>query len=115
MNNVNERVIYHILPAADWEKAQQQGDYRPASLAAEGFIHFSTRAQVPGTLARFYAGRTGLVLLRVETARLQAELRYEAADGKFFPHLYGPLNLDAITEVISIEPGSDDPLSGHTE
>lgn len=112
MNNTENAVIYHILPRADWEQAQRQGDYRPASLAAEGFIHLSTRSQVPGTLARFFAGHAGLLLLCVDAARLRAELRYDAADGQTFPHLYGPLNLDAVIEVVSIAPGSYDPFSG---
>ncbi len=107
--------IYHILPRADWKKAQKQGDYRPVSLAAEGFIHLSTRQQVPGTLARFFSGKTGLVLLCVDVARLKPELRFDVADGQAFPHLYGPLNLDAVSKVMVIEPGSSDPLSGFGE
>ena len=49
-------------------------------------------------------GRSGLVLLGVAIARLQSELRYEAADGDEFPHLYGALNLDAVVQVIDFEP-----------
>lgn len=109
-----EAVIYHILTPADWEQAQQQGDYRPVSLSAEGFIHLSTRSQVVNTLANFFAGHTGLVMLAVEAARLQAELRYDAADGQFFPHLYGPLNLDAVVDVLQIAPGCDDPFFDRT-
>ena len=108
-------VIYHILPRADWKKAQKQGDYRPVSLAAEGFIHLSTRQQVPDTLARFFGGQTGLVLLCVDVARLKAGLRYDVANGQGFPHLYGPLNLDAVSNVLVIEPGSSDPLSSFAE
>ncbi|MRR31356.1 DUF952 domain-containing protein [bacterium] len=114
MTQTGDAVIYHILSWQDWKKAQRQGDYRPVSLAAEGFIHLSTRAQVPGTLARFFAGHTGLALLCVEVVRLRAELRYDVADGLSFPHLYGPLNLDAVSEVLTIEPGSNDPFSGRS-
>lgn len=112
MTQTDDTVIYHILPWQDWKNAQKQGDYRPVSLGAEGFIHLSKRTQVPGTLARFFAGHTGLALLCVEVARLRAEMRYDVADGQSFPHLYGPLNLDAVIEVLSIEPGSYDPFSG---
>jgi len=107
--------IYHILPRADWKKAQKQGDYRPVSLAAEGFIHLSTRQQVPDTLARFFGGKTGLLLLCVDVSRLKPELRFDVADGQAFPHLYGPLNLDAVSNVVVIEPGSSDPLSSFGE
>lgn len=109
-----DAVIYHILTPAEWEKAQQQGDYRPVSLRVEGFIHLSTRMHVPDTLIRFFAGHTGLVMLSVEVARLQAELRYDPADGQFFPHLYGPLNLDAVVDVLPIAPGTADPFSDRT-
>jgi uncharacterized protein (DUF952 family) len=115
MTNTFDPVIYHIVHQTEWEKAQAQGDYRPASLAGEGFIHFSTRKQVPGTLTRFYAGQNGLLLLCVVVDRLQAELRYDPVEEQFFPHLYGALNLDAVSEVITIEPGSLDPLSGRPE
>ncbi len=115
MTSSTANVIYHIISRADWETASQQGSYRAASLASEGFIHFSTRRQVPRTLAKFYAGRSGLVLLCVEVDRLKSELRYEEADGQLFPHLYGPLNLDAVIEVLPIEAGSSDPLAGRQE
>lgn len=108
-----DEIIYHIIPQTDWEKVRQQDEYRPASLAEVGFIHFSTRTQVAGTLARFYAGQTGLLLLCVTVTRLKNEIRYEPAEGQEFPHLYGALNLDAVVEVIKIEPGARDPLSGH--
>ncbi|GAP14418.1 uncharacterized protein conserved in bacteria [Longilinea arvoryzae] len=115
MTSPNDAVIYHIISLADWEAARQRGSYRAASLSSEGFIHFSTRRQVPRTLAKFYAGRSGLALLCVEVARLKSELRYEEADGQMFPHLYGPLNLDAVVEALPIEPGSSDPFSGRQE
>lgn len=115
MTSPIDTVIYHIISLADWEAARQQGSYRAASLSSEGFIHFSTRRQVPRTLVKFYAGRTGLALLCVATARLKAELRYEEADGQAFPHLYGPLNLDAVIEVLPFEAGMSDPLSGRQE
>lgn len=108
-------IIYHILPRAEWKKAQAQGVYRPASLLEEGFIHLSTRVQVPGTLARFYAGHSGLLLLCVVVERLQAELRYDPVGESAFPHLYGALNLDAVGDIIEIEPGSLDPFSGRRE
>ena len=115
MNAVHDPVIYHILPSENWERAREQGDYQPASLTNEGFIHLSTRDQVAGTLSRFFADHSGLILLCIDVARLHSELRYDAADGQFFPHLYGPLNLDAVVDVLKIAPGTNDPFSDSAE
>lgn len=91
-------MILKILPAIDWARFQNEGVYRgsPADLA-DGYVHFSTKAQVPATLAKHYAGREGLVLLAVAADALGHALRWEPArDGDLFPHLYGPLPLNAV-------------------
>ena len=92
-------VLLHIAEPDDWDDADTH--YRPPSLAAEGFVHLSTVDQVEATTRRHYAGRTGLLLLRIDASALgDAELRWEAApEGGTFPHLYGPLPVDAVTEV----------------
>ena len=96
-------VIYHLAPRAAWEAAAQTGEYRSDTLATEGFIHCSTAAQVGPVAERFFAGRDDLVLLHIRADRLTAELRYESPDrsphGEHFPHIYGPLNLDAVQQV----------------
>ncbi|GAB4026198.1 DUF952 domain-containing protein [Spirosoma koreense] len=95
-------LIYHIVQAADWASQENQPDYEAASLQSEGFIHLSTQAQVPGTLNRYYQNVSNLLLLHVDADKLKHELRYEAAtNNDRFPHLYGPLNKDA---VVRIEP-----------
>lgn len=92
--------ILHITNKLAWEAAQQAGAYTAPSLDSEGFIHFSTPAQVQWVAERFYAGQADLVLLEVDPALLTAELRYEESEpGQWFPHLYGPLNLDAVRAV----------------
>jgi uncharacterized protein (DUF952 family) len=91
-------LIYKIAHRADWETAEQTGRYDGSAKDLEdGFIHFSTAAQVAGTLMRFYAGASDLLLVAVEADGLGAALRYEAAsDGGMFPHLYGALPLSAV-------------------
>ncbi len=69
--------ILHITSRADWDRAVAAGEYRAGSLAAEGFLHASTAAQVAGSANRFYRGRSGLVVLRIDAARLRAPLRWE--------------------------------------
>ncbi len=111
MDTLHMETLLHICPASDWREAQESGEYRAASLASEGFIHCSTPAQVAATANRFYRGQRGLVLLVIDAGRLVPEVRYEAADGSLFPHLYGPLNLDAVVEVQEFEPEEDGAFS----
>ncbi|MBW4513788.1 MAG: DUF952 domain-containing protein [Timaviella obliquedivisa GSE-PSE-MK23-08B] len=97
-------LIFHITPRSQWESAQAIGSYRGDTLDTEGFIHCSKLEQVVRVANWCYAGQTGLVLLSIAIARLQAQLRYETVDGEEFPHLYGALNLDAVVQVINFEP-----------
>ena len=91
-------MIPHICSSSVWEEARTSGMYRAASLEVEGFIHFSRRPQLAGTVARHYADVDGLVVLVVSEALLQDELRIE--DG--FPHLYGPLPVRAVVDVMPL-------------
>ena len=97
-------LIYHIAEAADWERAQRDGQYtmstRGRTLAEEGFIHASTAAQVPLVAAAYYRDAPDLVLLVIDTERVGPGLRYEQVPGQPdpYPHIYGPLNLDAVLE-----------------
>jgi uncharacterized protein (DUF952 family) len=109
--------IFHITSRSAWEAAQAQGSYRPASLESEGFIHLSQAHQVVQVANSFYPGRGGLVLLEADTALLLTDLRWEppiglrAPEGKLsediFPHLYGPLDLDAVLAAHDFLPGPD--------
>lgn len=102
-------MILHITSRADWEAAQALGDYRLDTLETEGFIHCSTPKQVLGPANEFYRGRHDLVLLVIDPTRLAVELVYEDCyeTGAAFPHIYGPLNLDAVTSVVPFPPRPD--------
>lgn len=103
-------MIYHIISVDDWQAAQAKGTYEPESLVTAGFIHFSEQHQVIAVANFVYPGRDDLLLLVVDPALLQAELRYEppippgeadadldtADQADLYPHLYGALNLDAV-------------------
>jgi len=103
-------IVLHITTQAAWDAACAAGSYRPASLAAEGFIHCSTPAQATGSADRFFPGRGDLILLVVDEARVTAMLRYEPPAppggapepraGELFPHLHGPLALNAVLRVV---------------
>jgi uncharacterized protein (DUF952 family) len=100
-------LILHIVDLHQWQAAQNAGVYRGDTLGTEGFIHCSTPAQVIWVANAFYRGQSSLVLLCIDSEKVQAEIKYEGVDERKFPHVYGALNLDAVTEVLEFEPGQD--------
>ena len=102
--------IFHVTSRTAWSAAQASGQYTADTLAGQGFIHCSKAGQVLRVANLFYAGQHGLVLLEIDPARLRPELRWDpGADlvTELFPHVYGPLNLDAVVRALDFEPGSD--------
>lgn len=105
-------VLVHLCTAAEWEQAKRMGQHSPESLRAVGFVHLSTPEQVHLPASRLYAGRSDLVLLRIDAARLTSPVRWEPGvpsdpDGMEFPHLYGPLPAEAVIRVTAYRPGRD--------
>ena len=103
------QTIYKILPRALWEDAKAKGrlDGAPVDLA-DGFIHFSTSAQVRETAAKHFAGVDELVLVAVDPAPLGAALKYEKSrGGALFPHLYAALPINAVLWVEDLPIGPD--------
>lgn len=95
--------IYKVLGADAWAQARADGRFAgsPDDLR-DGYIHFSTRDQLAATLAKYFAGRSDLILAAVEPSRLSDALRWEPArGGALFPHLYAPL---AVADVAWAEP-----------
>ena len=101
-------LILHITSRSAWQQADRLGRYDSDTLTSEGFMHCSTPAQLLATANRFFLGQSGLVLVCIDSDRVEAEIRYEESEpGERFPHIYGPLNLDAVTQVLEFEPQSD--------
>ena len=96
--------IYKICPASAWREAERQGVYRgSADDSRDGFIHFSTAAQVPETLRKHYFGQRALFLVEVDGDALGSALRWERSrNEELFPHLYGELDLGAV--IVGDEP-----------
>ena len=96
--------IYHVTSAADWNAAKQKGFYEAASLKEEGFIHCSQDNQVAGVLERYFAGRDGLVKLVIDTDKLTSRFVFDWSPSTqdTFPHVYGPINVDAVVDVIAV-------------
>ena len=102
-------IIFHITKSDAWVKAEAEGAYRPEMFPIDGFIHCSTRDQVLQVADARFRGQTGLVLLRIDADKVAAEIRYENLEGgrQMFPHIYGPLNIDAVVEVSGFRPGPE--------
>ena len=102
-------LIFHLTTRDDWVRQVWTPEYRHPSLKSEGFIHASTAEQVVATANRYYAGRSDMALISIDTARLKSDLRWELAAslGEEFPHIYGPVNLDAVTQALDIKPEAD--------
>jgi uncharacterized protein (DUF952 family) len=93
-----------MLPLAVWQAQSADQPYVHASLSSEGFIHASgTKSSLLWVANRFFGKEPGgFVVLCVDEAKVQAEVRWEAADERLFPHIYGPLNLDAVVAVVHL-------------
>lgn len=91
------RTIYHTCRRQEWQAAEAEGSYGGSSQdAADGFIHFSTAAQVVESVAKHRAGQDGLVLVAADAALLGEALKWEPSrGGQLFPHLYGRLPVAA--------------------
>lgn len=97
--------VFHVTTPEAWEAAQQAGAYttstRGRTLAEEGFVHCSAEHQVAGVRDRYFADLPELLLLEIDTDRLTSPWRVEEVpgSGESFPHVYGPVDLDAVTGV----------------
>lgn len=106
-------LILHLTTRDAWLAGVRAGVYRDASLQTEGFIHASTPAQTIATANIYYRGRGDLVVVCIDPDRLTSPLRWELsmARGESFPHIYGPLNHEAVTQVLELRHGADGTFS----
>lgn len=104
MEDIYLRIILHITQKSQWEQAKLTGIYYNNTLDSEGFIHCSTIKQLERTANKFFANQTGLVLLCIDSEKVQPEIKYEAVGEENFPHIYGALNTDAVIDAIAFPP-----------
>jgi uncharacterized protein (DUF952 family) len=104
-----DTTILHITTEQRWADAQAAGSLVAPSLGEEGFIHCSTHAQVEATANRIFRGSGDLLLLELDPGKLTAPLKWERATdvGEEFPHIYGPLNVDAVVGTRPLPEGAD--------
>lgn len=112
--------ILHITTRKAWIDATRLGQYSAASLQSEGFVHASTVSQLVPVATKFYKDQSGLVLLEIDPKRLTSEVKWEKPAGgpppgvpedDAFPHIYGPINLDAVVQVLDLETGPNGEFS----
>lgn len=102
-------VILHITKREQWEKAVFEGVYRGDTLDSQGFIHCSTPQQAVKVANAVFRAQKGLVLLCIAANKVQSEIRYEGGAGseELYPHIYGPLNINAVVKVADFEPAKN--------
>lgn len=110
-------MILHIVEKTKWEIALKNGIYDHPSLKAEGFIHCSTKEQVIDIANLLYKGLSGLLLLCIDEDKVNSKIVYEDLYqlNKLYPHIYGPLNVDAIDTALDFEPETNGLFSLPTE
>jgi uncharacterized protein (DUF952 family) len=96
-------MIYHVISETAFKEQHHADVIEAASLRTEGFIHCCTYAQREGVLLRYFKGQTGLLILEIDEGKLKPELKFEkSTHDELFPHVYGPINKNAIISVNSI-------------
>lgn len=97
-------IIYHVTTASEWKEAKITGQYVSTSLKNEGYIHCSLPEQIPGVLERYFSGKKDLVKLVIDTDKLTSQYIYDwsTSVADTFPHVYGPINIDAVIDVLPI-------------
>ena len=100
---MNLKYIFKIIDVKEWQKVKQSEIYLGSSKDIEdGYIHFSGEDQVKGTLEKYYSKQENLILLKVETLKLDHLIWEQASDGNMFPHLYSSLDLSNVVDDFEI-------------
>jgi uncharacterized protein (DUF952 family) len=97
-------IIFHITAMPEWKAAKESGSYTSPSLKEEGFVHCSEDRQIAGVLDRYFKGKHDLIKLIIETDKLTSPIYFDWSPSvkDTFPHIYGPINLEAVEEIVAI-------------
>ncbi|MGB5637111.1 MAG: DUF952 domain-containing protein [Waterburya sp.] len=101
--------IFHITSLAEWKDAQTSGNYEPEAFAREQFIHCSYSHQLLTVANRFFQGQDGLVILLIDSSKINGSLIEENLEGgiELYPHIYGVLPIDAVIDAIAFPCNAD--------
>ena len=100
---MNFKFIYKISTKSEWQEVKNKGELKGSKKDLEdGYIHFSGEDQVEGTLKKFYSNQKDLILLKIDTLKLDHLLWEQASDGNMFPHLYSSLDISNVVDEFEI-------------
>ena len=107
--------IFHITTKSQWDEALHRGWYEAPSLSTAGFIHCSEPHQVIRVANSIFRNTDGLALMHIDTEKLESRVVYENLEGgtEKFPHVYGPINLQAVRNITSFPPAEDGTFDHH--
>lgn len=103
----DDPLIYLLMNNQDYQRARSSGVWDPPSRAVEGFIHASPAHQLTRVANKHYSQFEELQIVLLQTERLLSEVLWEPASGDLYPHVYGPINMNAAVKVISVKKCSD--------
>jgi uncharacterized protein (DUF952 family) len=99
--------IYLLISPADYKQAVSAGEWAPPDLSTVGFIHASPSNQLTRVANKYYAANDEVRVVLLRHEKIRAEVRWEPATGGLYPHIYGPLNMDATERVVTVRKGAD--------
>ena len=105
-------MIYHIAIKAEWESQSSEPTYAPNRYQEDGFIHCSEQHQLERVAERNFRSRDDLLILELMPTKLEPETRYEQGGKEKFPHIYGPINKDAVRRTMNIRCNDDGYFEG---
>ena len=102
------KFVYKICTKAEWLEAKTKGKFNGSKKDIEdGYIHFSDKIQLKGTLNKFFLNQKDLILLKITTLKLDHLIYEQASDGNMFPHLYSPLYISNVFNEYEIKYNED--------
>ena len=104
-----ESMIYHLALERSWKKQLKEGDYQPDSLNQQGFIHASSWEQINATYHKHFSRPNQLLIIVIDPLKVKSEIKYEnfSEGDQLYPHIYGPLNQDAINKIETVRLDSE--------
>ena len=100
---MNFKFVYKICTKSEWKDVKNKGQLTGSKKDLEdGYIHFSVEDQVEGMLKKFYCNQKDLILLKIETLKLDHLIWEQASDGNMFPHLYSSLDISNVVDEFEI-------------
>ena len=100
---MNFKFIYKICTKSELKDTKNKEQFKGSKKDLDdGFIHFSSEEQIKGTLKKYYSNQKDLILLKVDTLKLDHLIWEQASDGNMFPHLYSPLDLSNVVDEFEI-------------